>query len=98
MLFFIFENFKKKIEKIKVLAHRGAVDIFGSHMCTFLIQMCEFLYLSFAEVKIWCFPSFLKTFEKFEKIEVFAHCVPVDIFGSIHTCTIFIQMNDFFII
>ena len=61
----------------------------SSHMCRFFIQMREILYFSCPEVKIWCSSSFLKTFQRIEKIEVFAHRGPVDILGSIHTCVYF---------
>ena len=61
----------------------------NSHMYTFFIEMSELLYFSCPKVKIWCFSSFSKTFQKIKKIEVFAHHGPVDIFGSIHTCAHF---------
>ena len=58
-------------------------------MCTFSIQMSEFLYFSCLGVKIWWFSSFSKTFRKIEEIDVFPHRGPRDLFGSIHTCVHF---------
>ena len=82
---------KKKIIIIEIYAHCGPGDPFllNSHMCTFSIHMSECFYSSCPGVKIWWFSSFSKTFRKIEKIEVFAHCRPGNLFDSIHTCAHF---------
>ena len=85
MIFFIFENFSKN-QKNWSFRPPWTCGIFclNSHMCTFFIQLSEFLCFSCPGVKIWWFSSFLKTLHKIENIEVFDQCGPGDLFGSIH--------------
>ena len=96
-----FSSFSKtfqKIEKIEVFAHRGPGELFGvkSLMCPFSIQMSEFVYFSCPRVRIWWFSSFSKTFQKIEKIEVFAHRGPGELFGvKSLMCPFSIQMSEF---
>ena len=66
------------------------------YMCTFSLQMSEFLYFSCVEVKIWWFSSISKTFQKIEKIKALAYHGPDDIFGSIHKCAFVLQISEFF--
>ena len=77
-----------KIEKIEVFASSGSCsrDIFSAFH-TFFIQMSECWCFSFSKVKIWRFPSYLKTFRKIERIEVFTHSgsCPRNIFCAFHT-------------
>ena len=61
-------------------------------MCTFFNQMSEFLYFSCVEVKVWCFSSFSKSFQKIENIEVFSH--HVHFLLNSHMWTFFIQMSE----
>ena len=96
-----FPSFSKtvqKIEKIKVFDHRGPGELFwlNSLMCPFSIQMIEFVYFSCPRVRIWGFSSFLKTFQKIEKIEVFAHSGSGELFWlNSLMCPFFIQMSEF---
>ena len=82
MLFFIFKNFSKNQKKLK-LSPTADLSTFltQSHVCTFFIQMSDFLYFTCPEVKIWFFSSFSKTFKKLTKIDVCTHRGPVDNFG-----------------
>ena len=98
--FCISKTFQKK--RLKFLSSVDLSTLFWltSHMCTFFIQMSEFLYFSYPEVKISWFFSFSKTFQKIKKkIEVFAHRESVRIFASIHTCAHFSSKTvDFYIL
>ena len=96
-----FSSFSKtfqKIEKIEVYAHRGPGELFwfNSLTCPFSIQMSEFVYFSCPGVRIWGFSSFLKTFKKIEKIEVFARHRPGELFWLNSLMSPFsIQMSEF---
>ena len=86
MLSFSSVNFSKNqknwsFSPPRPLGHFLRISLFGS----FFIQMSEFWYFTCPNVKIWCFPSVLKTFRKIEKIEVFPHPGPRDIFCAFHS-------------
>ena len=86
MLSFSSVNFSKNqknwsFSPPRPLGHFLRISLFGS----FFIQMSEFWYFTCPNVKIWCFPSVLKTFRKIEKIEVFPHPGPWDIFCAFHS-------------
>ena len=92
-----FSKTLQKIEKIEVYTHRGPGELFwfNSLMCPFSIQMSEFIYFSCPVVRIWGFSSFSKTFQKIEKIEVFAHRGPGELFGlNSLKCPFSIQMSE----
>ena len=93
-----FSKFFHKIEKIEVFPRRRPGGLFwlNSLMCPFSIQMGEFVYLSWPGVRIWGFSSFSKTFQKIEKIEVFAHHGPGELFWlNSLMCPFSIQMSEF---
>ena len=68
MLSFSSVNFSKNqknwsFSPPRPLGHFLRISLFGS----FFIQMSEFWYFTCPKVKMWCFPSVLKTFRKIEK-------------------------------
>ena len=78
----------EKSTKIEVFAHWGPVDFLAqfTHVHIFHPNKWNFIVLlSWSENMMTFF-----IFENFsENIEVFAHCGPGDLFGSIHTCAHF---------
>ena len=93
-----FSSFSKTFEKIEVFAQCGPEDLFwlNSLMCPFSIQMSEFVYFSCPGVRIWEFFSFSECSQKIEKIEVFAHCGPGELFWlNSLMCPFSIQMSEF---
>ena len=97
MLSFSSVNFSKNqknwsFSPPRPLGHFLRISLFGS----FFIQMSEFWYFTCPNVKIWCFPSVLKTFRKIEKNWSFSpprplgHFLRISLFGSF-----FIQMSEF---
>ena len=65
-------------------------------MCPFFIEMSEFVYFSCPGVRIWGFSLFSKTFQKTEKIEVFTHHGPGELFWlNSLMCPFSIQMSEF---
>ena len=72
MIFFIFENFSKKLKKnwsFHPLRTMGPFWLI-SYMCTFFIQMSDFFYFSCPALKIWWFSGVL-----FVSIHTCAHFV-----------------------
>ena len=74
VLFIIFKGFPESRKNWRFSWPRTCekLSFLGiSHFCIFLIQMSKYLHFKCPGVNWWCFSSFLKAFQKVEKIEDF---------------------------
>ena len=94
MIFIILKCFPESQKKINVFNHPGPVEkwsiLLFSHYCTFLLQISKILQLSCSVVNWWWFSSFLKAFQKVEKLQVFKN-----ILSLIPSFWIFFHPNEY---